>query len=64
MKSDIMQSKELVMIRLEIAKSYYIEHLASTHPNEFENLACKSFELADVYVKVYKETAKGTVISS
>ena len=61
-KQCIMSSKELEQLRLEIAKFYYVEHVYSTSPGEFENLARHSLELADIFVKVYKETTKGTTI--
>ncbi len=54
--------KELEQLRLEIAKCHYVKNLNSTAPNDYENLARKSFELADVFVKVYKETTKDTTI--
>ena len=57
-----MSSKELEQLRLEIAKYYYVEHVYSTASNEYENLARESFELADVFVKVYKGTTKGSAI--
>ncbi len=57
-----MSSKELEQLRLEIAKCHYVKRLNSTAPNDFENLARKSFELADIFVKVYKETTKGSAI--
>lgn len=57
-----MSSKELEQLRLEIAKYYYVEHVYSETPTKYENLARKSFELADVFVKVYKETTKGSAI--
>ena len=61
-KQYIMSSKELEQLRLEIAKYYYVEHVYSTASNKYEDLARKSFELADIFVKVYKETTKGTTI--
>ena len=57
-----MSSKELDQLRLEIAKCHYLNNLNSTSPGEFEDLARESFELADIFVKVYKETTKGTTI--
>lgn len=57
-----MSSKELEQLRLEIAKYYYVEHVYSEVPTEYENLARNSFELADIFVKVYKETTKGSAI--
>lgn len=61
-KQCIMTSKELEQLRFEIAKCHYVKHLYSTALNDYENLARKSFELADVFVKVYEETTKGTAI--
>lgn len=53
-----MPSKELKQLRLDIAKSYYVNNLKTTSPNEFEKLALKSFDIANVFIKVYKEVAK------
>ena len=61
-KQYIMSSKELDQLRLEIAKCHYLNNLNSTASNEYENLARESFELADTFFKVYKETTKGTTI--
>ena len=61
-KQYIMSSKELDQLRLEIAKCHYLNNLNSTASNEYENLARHSLELADIFVKVYKETTKGTTI--
>lgn len=61
-KQCIMSSKELEQLRLEIAKCHYVKNHRSTAPDDFENLARKSLELADIFVKVYKETTKGTTI--
>ena len=52
--------EQLELFRLEIAKTYYVKHSYSTAPNEYENIARKSFKLADVFVKVYKEALNGT----
>lgn len=50
-----MISKEETQLRLEIAKSYYLCNLTCTSPNEYEVFARKSFDLADTFLKVYKE---------
>jgi hypothetical protein len=57
-----MQLNELERLRIEIAESYYVKHLDSTSPEEFENLARKSLEHAEVFVKVYKEMSNGSAI--
>ena len=58
------KEKELEQLRLEIAKSYYVGNLNTTPPTGYKELALKSFNLAEVFVKVYEDIKKESPIQA